>query len=104
MINPIRVGFWKTSAEPHLPNPEHGKPWEGQQAFLDALARLQFHHATNKTVYRGFSICRCCNARNGHTEYETAEYTWPSGYAHYVSVHNVKPPQPFIDYVMHYGR
>lgn len=54
-------------------------------------------------AYAGPSPCRLCDLEfNGTTELydEASMYTWPEGYAHYVEMHNVKPPQDLIDYIL----
>lgn len=53
--------------------------------------------------YDGWSECRLCEEPNGGDELTDGTYNWPDGYAHYVEKHGVKPPQEFIDHVLHKG-
>jgi len=46
--------------------------------------------------YRGMSSCRICQIHNGSHDLSDGTYVWPSGYAHYVSAHGIKPPEKFL--------
>jgi hypothetical protein len=60
-----------------------------------------------------YSICRFPKCREalktpkimGACTLTDGVYVWPEGYAHYVRVHHVRPPQDFVDHVTsHYRR
>lgn len=48
----------------------------------------------------GWSDCRICGIRNGSNCCGDGKWVWPEGFVHYLEIHNVKPPQEFIDYVI----
>lgn len=95
-------GYWKSSREPHLPMPVHMEAeWPLREAFLKRLSALEARATV--TRYRGFSLCRCCDAKNGNAEYTdegvAVSWTWPEGYKHYIAAHNVVPSVPFMLFV-----
>ncbi len=99
---PKYLGFWASKAEPHLPNPDDyvDKDWN----LLDR-ARV-VHYLLDAPVYnhgRGSSWCRMCHILNGSVEQSDDTYTWPEGFAHYVAVHFVRPPEEFVQHVLANG-
>lgn len=93
-----REGFWYSSHERHLPSPvPHAKPFEGQDEFLVALTKKEAK--AQVTSYKGFSRCRICGNANGSEEYSIGGWKWPSGYRHYVEVHNVVPSPKFKAFI-----
>lgn len=97
-----REGFWYSDREPHLPMPEPSPvPWEGQAAFLAALAARET--VARSVTFRGFSLCRVCRRANGSQEFTLAGWCWPSGLAHYVRDHNVRPTEAFIEFIISLG-
>ena len=66
--------------------------------------------------YMGYSWCRLCAETApprdpqdrtiapweslGTADYGDGVFRWPEGYAHYIEVHGVKPPQYFIDHIL----
>ena len=61
----------------------------------DFLGRGQVYRA-----YLGESVCVICGAQNGSLELSDGTYSWPEGFAHYVSAHNVRPPIEFERHVL----
>ncbi len=72
-------------------------PFVGKDEFLSRLSALE--NIARLTAYRGFSMCRICNCRNGSEEYELGNWVWPQGYSHYIKDHNVLPSPDFMDFV-----
>lgn len=98
-----REGFWYSREEPDLPMPIANKsPWNGQKEFLEKLSFIEnsVDWGPNKEGYFGYSGCRICDCDNGSAEYRISDWTWPEGFRHYVEVHNVKPSDEFIRFVM----
>lgn len=95
-------GFWRQTEHDDstdLPFPEaQPAPWEGQEAFLVALACKE--RVAKKTAYRGYSHCRICDEPNGHSECERGGWRWPRGLRHYVEQHNVRPSDDFIAFIL----
>lgn len=113
-----------------LPMPQaHEELWEGQHQFLTILYDLESvlmsrhreyveqenlrHLLPSKEVsivrqeydysvvaYRGSSQCRCCGQSNGSHEYRYLGWTWPEGYFHYLSEHNVRPDEGFKHFIL----
>lgn len=106
-------------------NPQHeahGLLWPGD--FIDE----EWSHAERALVviylkqtlesetmgWMGYSECRLCREKagprllgtrlehwecNGTRDFGDGVYVWPEGYAHYVEIHAVKPPEDFIEHV-----
>lgn len=94
----MREGFWKSDAEPDLLMPvAQDESWKGQGAFLTLLLGVELF--TKSTAFRGMSICRICKTWNGNATFELDGWEWPSGLAHYIKEHNVKPSNDFIEFI-----
>lgn len=100
------VGYWNNAENkfPMFPTPvAREKPWKGKRDFTNALIRLETAIEEKKvgnTVVKGANKCQMCGETRGGTEYQYNEWRWPESLLHYVQLHNVKPDQEFIDYVM----
>jgi len=93
-----KVGYWRSDREPDLPNPlDHvDTKWVNSEKNI-VIKYLDRGEVKNR--YRGWSTCRICECRNGSTSMTDGVWLWPSGLAHYLRKHNVKPPQEFINYI-----
>jgi len=91
----IRVGYWRSSAEPNLPDPSAfvDPNWDPQtRAFvIDYL-----NQGLVRASYRGMSICRICRQWNGSRDLTDGVYVWPEGLAHYLESHHVRLPDVFV--------
>lgn len=98
-----KVGYWWSLHDQDLPKPQdHVDPaWAKTGECAIVLAHLE--NGRKKDTYRGFSVCRICHAANGSSDATDGVYVWPSGFAHYILVHQVKPSQDFIDHVLKSG-
>lgn len=99
---PKYLGFWVSKSEPHLPNPEHyvDRDWN----LLDRARVIHYLLDAPITNHsRGTSWCRMCHIPNGGVEQADGTYTWPSGFAHYLSNHFVRPPDEFVQHVLAMG-
>jgi len=88
-------GFWYSKDEPHFPMPV---PCPDRVAFKSAVLRLLSlaEEKAHCIQYRGSSSCRLCDLRrNGSYTYVLGGWAWPSGYSHYIDVHNVRPTEEF---------
>ena len=93
-----REGFWKSSSEPNLPMPEaHLEPTQSQVGFLRDLDQIE--KKAEATAYRGWSTCRICKSHNGDETFRYKGWEWPSGYRHYIVVHNVWPSREFYKFI-----
>ena len=85
------------------PEPTHDPvAWNAQAPFRAKLAQLEAKLSPWRArcaCYRGASVCRLCETRNGSKEYNTTGFVWPSGYLHYLCDHGCLAPQPFVDMV-----
>lgn len=111
-----REGYWyegtPDEGKIYLPKPvPNEKPWKGQRAFLTALAKVEGNatdgdrEITTSRHFKGCSPCRCCdNERNGSGEFICtalkSEWVWPSGFRHYIEVHNVRPSVAFQEFII----
>ena len=93
-----REGFWKSIAEPDLPMPvPNGDPIKSQALFLEKLTQKE--SKALKLSYRGWSTCRICKCVNGTQSFQDRGWEWPSGYKHYIDVHNVRPSRDFYKFI-----
>ena len=122
----VKIGFWRDTPEKF--NRRCGSLASlprGQQevaAYIRAQAQLpdaraavdpRWSHAEREAVtdylkrgrvsasYRGWADCRICVLSVGSRDLTDGVYTWPEGFAHYVERHGVRPPQAFVDHVLH---
>lgn len=97
MSQPLKqVGFWREfTLFDQRPDPRDlvDERWHPAQR-AEVVAHLKAGRELE--AYFGTSTCRICGCRNGHQDLTDGTYVWPSGYAHYVEVHGVKPPADFI--------
>lgn len=93
----ILDGYWRDPEEPetaHFPIAvESHKPFQGKPECL-ALMRVAEEKAREKH-FKGWSSCRICGQRNGSSDFELNGFKWPSGYSHYINMHNVMPSAEF---------
>lgn len=92
-----REGFWFSPSEPDLPVPECHVDWPARDRFLERLATLE--EQAGKRSYRGVSPCRVCGMGNGSKTLSLGAWEWPSGYAHYLREHGVRPSPAFEGFV-----
>lgn len=94
-----REGFYFSKYEPWLPAPvPYMGPWPGKKSFLAKLTKLE--EKSEPRAYRGSSTCRVCGCRNGSEEFTVKGWSWPSGYLHYITEHNVRPSLAFEEFVV----
>ncbi len=98
-IPPKFVGYWYSEHEPELPNVADfiDDAWAKEER--DVIAN--YLKAGKLYIgWMGWSDCRVCGKMNGSTCLTDETYIWPSGFAHYITEHNVKPPQEFIEHIL----
>jgi hypothetical protein len=101
----VRIGYWTQAATDPKTD---GLLWPEDCVDLswDVSERSEVAAYLGETLpeeeiqYNGISWCRFCRKPNGSCDFGDGTYIWPQGYAHYVVVHGVKPPQEFIDHVL----
>jgi hypothetical protein len=94
-----REGFYHSESEPDLPLPiENEETWPEQLKFLKKLVLIQ--EQAKQTRYRGLEFCRICNKSIGKTTYSNKEWEWHRGIFHYTLIHNVKPSEEFLQYIL----
>lgn len=101
----LREGFFASDdpAYAHMPKAvANDQPWLGQELFLLALRYVETK--AHKRAFKGWSDCRCCGQKNGSADYSRdrfgVKFVWPSGFSHYIAVHNIRPSLAFQDWVM----
>jgi hypothetical protein len=100
--NLIQIGFWYSDVDSikDFPKVETAMGWSWDPVERARVAEyLKF--GKKHEQWRGSSACRVCGLDNGSQDLTDGFYVWPQGYAHYVLEHGVKPPQDFIDLVLH---
>ena len=107
------IGYWDDSDFPgdpewHQTYQDKGRDLPRPQDFVDdawdaaeRAAVVQYLKAGEEAIaWRGYSYCRMCEASPGTTCRTDGEWVWPEGFAHYVEVHNVRPPAEFVQKVL----
>jgi len=105
---PRCIGYWASCADPDADSYiQKGVelPWPGD--FIDeswdanerAMVVKYLKKGEMTEQWLGESRCRLCSEPNGAEDLSDAHYTWPSGFAHYVEEHGVKPAAEFINHV-----
>lgn len=92
------IGYWAGPRAPGWPDPQDfvDSSWDREER-EDVAAYL-----TQGFVLRGFggvSTCRICGVKNGALELTDGTWYWPDGLAHYLTAHDVRLPQIFVDHV-----
>lgn len=100
------IGYWASHKDSNRDMYNGKYPWP--EDFIDpdwdssekAIIVSYLNKGESCNHYKGYSCCRICGkTRNGSSERTDGKYTWPEGFVHYVSEHNVKPAQEFIDHI-----
>ncbi len=101
MLELKRVGFWNNANNDYPQYPLVSSCVDPSWEDHERAAVIDYLHTVGRreSSYRGMSICRCCGRHNGSEERTDGVYLWPSGFAHYLIEHDVKPPQDFLDHV-----
>lgn len=89
----IAIGYWPEDCVTWPIDPS----WNTREKDLIVAYLLK---PTTSVTHRGFSRCRICDRQNGSRNFSDGTYVWPSGLAHYLIEHNVRPPAEFVAYVL----
>ena len=94
----LGIGFWFTRDRQDLPDPIdfYDADWDPKER---SVVAYYLEHGELQNRYHGQSECRICAIRNGSYDLGDNKYIWPSGFAHYIRKHGVRPPQEFVDHV-----
>lgn len=98
--NLLPIGFWYSKEEPHLPKPKRfiDPSWNSEERQI-VLGYLDSCQAVGH--YKGSSTCRLCgDERNGSCDLADDKFVFPSGFAHYISDHHLRPSKRFIRHVL----
>jgi len=100
------IGYWTDTYSrggSELPNPKDfvDESWDTEQRNL-VINYLE--SGKTKHRWRGISRCRFCGKSNGSTCLSDGTYVWPSGFAHYLMEHGVKPSEEFIQHALKHAR
>jgi hypothetical protein len=92
-------GYWRRSQDEDspLPWPIPDDLWTGRQSFISALGAVEL--VARQAVAAGFSRCRLCSDANGSAEFSCDEWSWPSGFRHYVDGHGIRPSAEFEAFI-----
>ena len=94
-----KVGFWYNENKPHFPKAQDAvdRSWSPaeRRAVLGYMQKVP-----RGQQYRGWSECRICGKHNGSCDMTDGVYTWPEGFAHYITEHGVRPPREFVDHCL----
>src|SRR5262245_49553146 len=100
MTRLLRIGYWRSTTEPHWPDPGAfiDKTWPED---LRAAVVVHLRDARPLEVASGSSWCRFwCEGFGAHglgtAELSDGRFVWPAGLAHYVERHFVRLPEDFL--------
>ena len=104
----IPFGFWsRDPSDTTLPFPVANAGGEFSVQAVERLKALEKSGKTRELGYRGWSACRICRKSNGsrtffYTDSSESlgvdmEYSWPSGFMHYLEEHNIRAPGVLFD-------
>jgi hypothetical protein len=106
------LGYWAENQDPLKDRYEAKRimlPWPGD--FLDPdwrgheknMVIAHLRDAPNVDQYLGYATCRICGIQCGATDKSDGAYVWPSGLAHYVEAHSLRPPPDFVHHIIRYN-
>lgn len=101
MSDRLSVGFWRGGASREdLPDP-HELVDPSWPIVERARVAAYLREGDIEASYLGYSACRFrCGipaSALGASDLTDGRWVWPQGFAHYVEVHGVRPPQAFLD-------
>ncbi|KDO28994.1 hypothetical protein SPRG_20098 [Saprolegnia parasitica CBS 223.65] len=106
----VDVGFWcKDEADPldGRPHPRtlQDAAWFSENVGLAAIVVDYLRTQGCVESYEmGYSFCRlgdaCPPKSMGACTMTDGVYCWPEGYAHYLDIHCVRPPQELVDHIL----
>lgn len=93
------VGYWgrgegAPAAEPRRQVDPH---WDRTER--DAVARYLGMGRVSR-LNDGRAMCRMCRGAYSSADLTDGEWSWPEVLVHYVTRHDVRPDQPFVDWVL----
>jgi hypothetical protein len=95
-----KVGFWIWDDDPkNLVDPN----WDQREREL-VIAYLKAGETAER--WMGYAYCRmgCFDGRMagemGSRDFTDGTWLWPEGFAHYLEVHQVKPPEEFVRWAL----
>jgi mono/diheme cytochrome c family protein len=96
------VGFWRRDIGPQATDPRrHVDPhWDRTQR--DAVVRY-LGLGRIAQLNGGRAECRICHGAYGSADLTDGEWAWSEVLVHYVSRHDVRPDQEFVDWVLGHG-
>ena len=99
------IGFWREPDDPTT------AAWPDPRDFVDSAwdpkerkrVIKYLRSGREAEAWMGYSFCRFkCGIpdwKMGNCDMTDGTYTWPEGYPHYLKVHQVKPPEHFLEHV-----
>lgn len=90
------IGFWRSQHQPDLPDPRDFVDEDWDSVEREKVASY-FDGGVVAASYRGPSPCRICKRHNGSEDLTDGVFVWPSGFAHYIKEHSVRPPAAVVE-------
>ncbi len=97
----IKIGYWWSEFEPHLPHPKDlmDVQWFVQNQDIINKIKQYLDNGRVHARYKGFSYCRVCKEINGTEDLTDGIYVWRDGLSHYLE-HNVRLPDEFVKHIL----
>lgn len=109
--------FWRATKEDNTRDSQgkrfpwpgsHSQPWGSRDQFLNKLVGVQNYLKSKDRFSDGVGDrnrdCLLCDAKNITTgTFNLNNVIWEDGLTHYITVHNVKPSQDFVDTIYRFN-
>ena len=93
----------RDSKNKKFPIPEENKKkWLYSEEFINKLKILEniLKKSGKYLKFENEKKCLLCNKSIGYGTYKLNKYIWEDNLTHYIEVHNIKPPEEFIDFIL----
>lgn len=84
-----------------FPIPEEGEKWLYSEEFIKKLKVLEkvLLDSGKFLKFEKIKECKLCDKSYSTGTYKLDRYVWEDNLTHYIEVHNIKPPEDFVDFI-----
>jgi hypothetical protein len=85
----------------NFPVPIEEKEWLYKNEFVKKLKLLENILSSSEKYlkFENKKKCKLCDKSYSYGTYKLERYIWEDNLTHYIEIHNIKPPEEFIDYI-----
>lgn len=86
-----------------FPFPKNENSWSSQNQFVERLKDVQTYLQKKNPQKQKCVECLLCDKKCiRSTRFSIGNYVWDSNLVHYIEIHNIKPPEEFIERIWNY--